>query len=166
VTWKNGQCRVVKTDVTCPFCIRHHIGVYLDVSIAFITFIKMDARKYWVTLRLPLSWLTVKNGFQSPILQQPKFFYHWTCGDRKFSIAIFLVCHCGLAIYMKKYLKGKEKLWKFQYFTMQKYNFKKNNSLKETKLLQDITTLSLIPSFNISQNIIFQKSSHKNKNTT
>jgi len=67
---------------------------------------------------------------------------------------------------MKKYLKGKEKLWKFQYFTMQKYNFKKNNSLKETKLLQDITTLSLIPSFNISQNIIFQKSSHKNKNTT
>jgi len=76
------------------------------------------------------------------------------------------VCHCGLAIYIKKYLKGKEKLWKFQYFTMQKYNFKKNNSLKETKLLQDITTLSLIPSFNISQNIIFQKSSHKNKNTT
>jgi hypothetical protein len=25
-------------------------------------------------------------------------------------------------IYMKKYLKENEELWKFQYFTMQKYN--------------------------------------------
>jgi hypothetical protein len=30
--------------------------------------------------------------------------------------------HCGLAIYMKKYLKAKEELWKLKYFTMQKYN--------------------------------------------
>jgi hypothetical protein len=43
---------------------------------------------------------------------------------------------------------------------------KNNNALKETKLLQDITILSLIPSFNISENIIFQKSSHKNRPTT
>jgi len=28
----------------------------------------------------------------------------------------------GLAIYIKKYLKVKEELWKFKYFTMQKYN--------------------------------------------
>jgi hypothetical protein len=28
----------------------------------------------------------------------------------------------GLAIYIKKYLKSKEELWKFKYFTMQKYN--------------------------------------------
>jgi hypothetical protein len=48
---------------------------------------------------------------------------------------------------------------------MQKYNLKKN-PLKETKFLQDITTLSLIPSFNTSQNIIFKKSSYKNKPTT
>jgi hypothetical protein len=26
---------------------------------------------------------------------------------------------CGLAIYIKKYLKAKEELWKFKYFTMQ-----------------------------------------------
>jgi hypothetical protein len=26
----------------------------------------------------------------------------------------------GLAIYMKKYLKAKEELWKLKYFTMQK----------------------------------------------
>jgi hypothetical protein len=50
------------------------------------------------------------------------------------------VSHCGLAIYIKKYLKAKEELWKVQYFTMQKYNFQKN-LVKETKILQDIITL-------------------------
>jgi hypothetical protein len=25
------------------------------------------------------------------------------------------VTHCGLAIYIRKYLKGKEELWKFKY---------------------------------------------------
>jgi hypothetical protein len=37
------------------------------------------------------------------------------------------MCHYGLAIYIKKYFKAKEKLWKFQYFTMQKYNLKKKS---------------------------------------
>jgi hypothetical protein len=45
------------------------------------------------------------------------------------------VTHHGLAIYIKKYLKAKEELWKLKYFTMQKY------PLKETKILQDIITL-------------------------
>jgi hypothetical protein len=49
--------------------------------------------------------------------------------------------HCVLAIHIKKYLNEKEELWKFKYFTMQKYNFQKKNPLKETKILQDITTL-------------------------
>jgi hypothetical protein len=31
----------------------------------------------------------------------------------------------GLAIYIKKYLKAKEELWKLKYFTMQKYNLQK-----------------------------------------
>jgi hypothetical protein len=35
------------------------------------------------------------------------------------------VSHCGLAIYIKKYLKAKEDLWKLKYFTMQKYNLQK-----------------------------------------
>jgi len=35
------------------------------------------------------------------------------------------VSHCGLAIYIKKYLQAKEELWKFKYFTMQKYNLQK-----------------------------------------
>jgi hypothetical protein len=30
------------------------------------------------------------------------------------------VSHFGLAIYIKKYLKAKEELWKLKYFTMQK----------------------------------------------
>jgi hypothetical protein len=50
------------------------------------------------------------------------------------------VSHCGLAIYSKKYLKAKEELWKLKYFTMQKCNLQKN-PLKETKILQNITTL-------------------------
>jgi hypothetical protein len=35
------------------------------------------------------------------------------------------VSHCSLAIYIKKYLKSKEELWKLKYFTMQKYNLLK-----------------------------------------
>jgi hypothetical protein len=68
------------------------------------------------------------------------------------------VSHYGLSIYIKKYLKAKEELWKFKYFTMQKYNLQKA-PLKETKILPDIITLKLISGFNTSQNIIFKKSS-------
>ncbi len=35
------------------------------------------------------------------------------------------VSHCGLAIYIKKYLKAKEELWKLKYFTIQKYYLQK-----------------------------------------
>jgi hypothetical protein len=35
------------------------------------------------------------------------------------------VSHCGLAMYIKKYLKAKEELWKLKYFTTQKYNLQK-----------------------------------------
>jgi len=34
----------------------------------------------------------------------------------------------GLAIYIKKHLKAKEELWKFKYFTLQKYNLQKKSS--------------------------------------
>jgi hypothetical protein len=72
------------------------------------------------------------------------------------------VSHYGLAIYIKKYLRAKKELWKLKIFTMKKYNLQKI-PLKEIKILQDIITLELISSFNTSQNIIFQKSSYKNK---
>jgi len=45
------------------------------------------------------------------------------------------VSHCGLAIYIKKYLNANEELWKFKYFTMQKCNLQKN-PLKEMKILK------------------------------
>jgi hypothetical protein len=53
---------------------------------------------------------------------------------------------------------------KLKHFTMQ--IFFKKNPLKETKILQDMTTLYLISSFNTSQNLIFQKSSYKDRPMT
>jgi hypothetical protein len=50
------------------------------------------------------------------------------------------VSHNGLAIYIKKYLYTKEELWKFKYFTMQKYDLEKH-PLKETKIRQNIIPL-------------------------
>ncbi len=35
--------------------------------------------------------------------------------------------HFGLAIYIKKYLKAQEELWKLKYFTMQNIIFKKSS---------------------------------------
>ncbi len=40
------------------------------------------------------------------------------------------VSHFGFAIYIKKYLKAKEKLWKLKYFTLQKHNLQKKNYIK------------------------------------
>jgi hypothetical protein len=40
------------------------------------------------------------------------------------------VSHRGLAIYIKKYLKAKEELGKFKYFTMQKYNLPRKASTR------------------------------------
>jgi hypothetical protein len=71
----------------------------------------------------------------------------------------------ALPFTLKSILKAKEEeLWKLKYFTMQKYNLQK----KSSKRIQNpsryynsiITNLS---SFNTSQNIMFQKSSYKNK---
>jgi len=60
------------------------------------------------------------------------------------------VSHCSLGIYIKKYLKAKEELWKLKYLTMKKYNLQKN-PLKETKTLQHFITLELISSFNTNR---------------
>jgi len=35
------------------------------------------------------------------------------------------VSHRGLAIYIKKYFKAREELWKLKYFTIQKYYLQK-----------------------------------------
>jgi len=69
--------------------------------------------------------------------------------------------HCGLAIYIKRYLKTKEELWKFKNSTMQKYNLKKSS--KKTQNPSRYYNSNVISSFNTSQNIIFQKSSYKTR---
>jgi len=44
------------------------------------------------------------------------------------------VSHCGIAIYIKKYLQAKEDIWKLNYFTMQKYNLQKKSSQKNQNI--------------------------------
>jgi hypothetical protein len=45
------------------------------------------------------------------------------------------VCQgCGLARSIKKYLKAKEELWKFKYFSMQKQNSSKESSKRNQNL--------------------------------
>jgi uncharacterized HAD superfamily protein len=48
----------------------------------------------------------------------------------------------GLAIYIKKYLKAKEEeLWKFKYFTLQKYNLQKKILQNPSRYHNSITNL-------------------------
>jgi hypothetical protein len=74
------------------------------------------------------------------------------------------VSHCGLAIYIKKYLKAKEELWKTQMFHHAKIYQSSKNPLKGTKILRGIITLITNLKFqHTNQNIIFQQSSYKNR---
>jgi hypothetical protein len=58
--------------------------------------------------------------FLSQILLQP------TCREILANTIKQGVCHTmALPIYIKKYLKAKEELWKLKYITMQKYNLQK-----------------------------------------
>jgi hypothetical protein len=51
---------------------------------------------------------------------------HVNCFPRPSINPTMGVSHCGLAIYIKKYLKKKEELWKLKYFnTIQKYKLQK-----------------------------------------
>jgi hypothetical protein len=62
--------------------------------------------------------------------------------------------HCGLAIYIKKYLKAKAELWKLKHFSMQKYIIFKESSKRNQN-----------PSryYNSVTNLKFQKSTYKNR---
>jgi hypothetical protein len=69
------------------------------------------------------------------------------------------VSHCGLAIYIKEYLKAKEKLWKLKYFTMQKYNLKKNplkRNQNPSRYYNSITSLKFQhkPKYHLSKILI------------
>jgi hypothetical protein len=74
------------------------------------------------------------------------------------------VSHCGPTIYIKrkKNLKREGRIIKSQMCHNAKIYFS-NNPHKETKILPTIITLPLISSSNTSQNLIFQKSSYRNR---
>jgi hypothetical protein len=73
------------------------------------------------------------------------------------------VTHCGLAIYIKKYLHAnEEELWKLKYFTMQKYNLQKNSFKRNqnpSRYYNSITDLKFQHKPKLSS---FKKSSYKN----
>jgi hypothetical protein len=75
------------------------------------------------------------------------------------------LCHTLALPFTKKYLKAKEELWKLKYFSMQKYNLQKILFKKNQNPSRYYNSI-LISSFNTSQNIIFQKSSYKNRSIT
>jgi hypothetical protein len=68
------------------------------------------------------------------------------------------VSQCGLAIYIKKYLKANKELRKFKYFTMHKYNLSKKKSSKRNQNLSryhnSITNLKFQhkPKYHLSKN--------------
>jgi hypothetical protein len=69
----------------------------------------------------------------------------------------------ALPFYIKKYLiKAKEEVWKFKYFTMQKYNLqkkkKKNQNLSRYHIYITNLKFQHKPKY-----MIFQKSSYKNR---
>jgi hypothetical protein len=78
------------------------------------------------------------------------------------------VSHYGLAIYIKKYLKkAKEELWKFKYFTMQKYNLQKKSSKRNQNPSRYHNSIITNLKFQHKPNIIiFPKSFYQNKPTT
>jgi hypothetical protein len=69
------------------------------------------------------------------------------------------VSHCGLAIYIKKYLKAKEELWKLKYISPCKNIIFKKNPLKETKIVHNsITNLKFLhkPKHHVSKILIIK----------
>jgi hypothetical protein len=58
-------------------------------------------------------------------------------------LAVGVLSIVFLLVYIKKYVKEKEELWKLKYFTMPKKKNLSKNPLKETKILQDINYNSL-----------------------
>jgi hypothetical protein len=68
------------------------------------------------------------------------------------------VSHCGLTIYVKKYLEEKRRIMETQIFHHAKIQ-SSENPVKETKILQDIIT-NLKFQYK-PQNIIFHKFSYK-----
>jgi hypothetical protein len=71
------------------------------------------------------------------------------------------VSYYGLAIYVKTYLKAKEKnCWKLKYFTLQKYNLQKSSKRNQnpSKYYNSITNLKFEhkPKYHLSKILIYK----------
>jgi len=67
------------------------------------------------------------------------------------------VSHHGLAIYIQKYLKAKQDLWKFKYFTMQNIIYKKSSTRNQNafRYYNSVTNLKFQhkPKYHLSNHI-------------
>jgi hypothetical protein len=76
------------------------------------------------------------------------------------------VCHTVTWPFTLKSICGQKKNYGNSNISPCKSLIFKNSSKRNQKILKDIITLELISSFNMSQNIIFQKSSYQNRPIT
>jgi hypothetical protein len=79
----------------------------------------------------------------------------WVCEGELYISKTRGASQCGLAIYIKKYLRAKEELWKLKYFTMQKYNLLKENK-NPSRYYNSITNFKFQhkPKYHLSKTII------------
>jgi hypothetical protein len=129
--WTCPTTKVVKINVTWPFCVAHHINVSLDTRNNMLTFRLpplqlLPKNKIWSPILwrpkifgcqpydnqniwLPTLWqskyfkpdLAMTKRFWSPNLQQPKNFNCHSCNNEIFSITIFSMCHTMARHYIK-----------------------------------------------------------------
>jgi hypothetical protein len=76
------------------------------------------------------------------------------------------VSHYGLAIYITKYLKAKEELGNSNISPCKNIIFKNSSERNPKNPSRYYNSITNPSSFNTSQNIIFQKSSYKNRPIT
>jgi len=108
MTWLALNFLFIKTPPQSPLVVlKKYISItsqhWLVPFIALVENLSLHTKVKVMTLGAHSSWT-----FEVVI------FTLWTYEETKG------VSHCGLAIYIKKYLKEKEELWKFKYFTMKK----------------------------------------------
>jgi hypothetical protein len=76
------------------------------------------------------------------------------------------VTFVALPFTLKKYLKAKEEeLWRFKYFTMQKYNLQKTFSTRNQNSSRYHNSITNLKLQHEPKYIIFQKSSYKKENS-
>jgi hypothetical protein len=79
------------------------------------------------SLHLDAEFIEVRRSLQDSRIVKKLYFLAWALlkDDHQSTELTRGASQCGLAIYIKKYLKAKEELRKLTYFTIQKYNLPK-----------------------------------------